>query len=106
VTEAGRASVRSLAVTCAPIVLFMTEENAHPDNELFFTRKELARLLQVRPARIRRWERRGLIPRLAPAGTRLVLYPRSAVLAWLARVDANERARQAEKTPKPGKARP
>ena len=70
----------------------MTEENAHPENEGFFTRDELARLLRVRPERIRRWERRKLIPRFAPEGTRLRLYPRSAILAWLARVDANERA--------------
>ena len=82
----------------------MTEKTTSQD-ERFFTRKELASLLQVRPERIRRWERRGLIPRLAPAGTRLVLYPRSAVLAWLARVDENDRA-QAEKTPKGGRARP
>ena len=76
----------------------MTEKTTSQD-ERFFTRKELASLLQVRPERIRRWERRGLIPRLAPAGTRLVLYPRSAVLAWLARIDANERAGLARKLP-------
>jgi excisionase family DNA binding protein len=68
----------------------MTEENTVATEECFLTRKELAALLQVRPERIRKWERRGLIPRLAPAGTRLVLYPRSAVLAWLARVRTNE----------------
>ena len=59
----------------------------------FFTRTELANLLHVRPSRIRQWERRGLIPRIAPEGTRLVLYPRSAVLAWLARISENETAK-------------
>jgi len=68
----------------------MANKNTSDSEECFLTRKELAALLQVRPERIRRWERRGLIPRLAPVGTRLVLYPRTAVLAWLARVQTNE----------------
>ena len=80
----------------------MTNENSLADEERFLTRKELARLLQVRPERIRQWERRGPIPRIAPPGTRLVLYPRSAVLGWLTRIRANEESAQRD-TARPDK---
>ena len=77
----------------------------HPLFDGHLTRKDLARLLHVRAERIRQWERRGLIPRLAPPGTRMVLYPRSAVLAWLARIEANETSRQTG-TAKSGRSEP
>lgn len=55
------------------------------DSELgeFLTRAELAQLTKTTVARVRQWDRRGLLPRLNPPGTRLVLYPRAAVIAWL-----------------------
>jgi excisionase family DNA binding protein len=57
----------------------------HVDTELaeFLTRKELAELTKTTVARVRQWDRRGLLPRVNPPGTRLILYPRAAVMAWL-----------------------
>ena len=56
------------------------------------TREDLARLLHIPKRRIERWERRHLIPRLVPPCPPLSLFPRSAVLAWLARIRLNEDA--------------
>jgi hypothetical protein len=55
------------------------------DSELgeFLTRAEVAQLTKTTVARVRQWDRRGLLPRVNPPGTRLVLYPRAAVVAWL-----------------------
>jgi len=45
---------------------------------------EVAELLRVPRARVRFWRKKGLIPTVRPPGTRLILYPRAAVLAWIA----------------------
>ena len=87
-----RAIVRFFVFMGARTFLFMNSTDLSKHEQRFFTRTELADLLHVRPGRIRQWERRGLIPRIAPEGTRLVLYPRSAVLAWLARLKSSEAA--------------
>lgn len=66
----------------------------HLDDEVFLTREEVAALGRTTVARVRYWERRGLIPRARPAGTRLVLFPRKAVVAWL-RGEWDPRSRRA-----------
>jgi hypothetical protein len=49
----------------------------------FLTRREVADLARTSVSRVRYWDRKGLLPRVRPVGTRLVLYPRNEVLAWL-----------------------
>jgi MerR HTH family regulatory protein len=49
----------------------------------FFTRDEVAALARTTRARIRYWDRKGLLPSVRPSGTRMVLYPREQILAWL-----------------------
>ena len=49
----------------------------------FLTREEVAKLARTTVGRVAFWNRRRLLPRVKPPGTRLVLYPREAVLAWL-----------------------
>jgi hypothetical protein len=47
------------------------------------TRAEVAALARVDVGRVEQWDRRRLIPRVRPRGTKVILYPRDAVLAWL-----------------------
>jgi len=44
---------------------------------------EVAGLARTTVARVRYWDRKGLLPSIRPPGTRHVLYPRDKVLAWL-----------------------
>ncbi len=50
---------------------------------VFFTRDEVAALARTTRERVRYWDRKGILPSVRPAGTRLVLYPREQILAWL-----------------------
>ena len=49
----------------------------------FLTRAEVAAMARTTLERVRYWDRKRLLPRVRPSGTRLVLYPRQPILAWL-----------------------
>jgi DNA-binding transcriptional MerR regulator len=52
--------------------------------EDFMTEQDVAELLRVPVRRVRQWRKRGIIPgRVQPKGTRLALYRRAEVVAWL-----------------------
>jgi DNA-binding transcriptional MerR regulator len=50
----------------------------------FMTEQDVADLLRVSVRRVRQWRKRGVIPgRVQPKGTRLALYRRAELVAWL-----------------------
>jgi hypothetical protein len=49
----------------------------------FIEKAEIAELAGVPISRVWYWDRKGLIPRIKPAGTRLILHPRAETLSWL-----------------------
>jgi excisionase family DNA binding protein len=55
----------------------------HGNEPRFLTRREVAVLARVTYETVERWDQRGILPRVRPEGTRRVLYPRDAVIAWL-----------------------
>jgi predicted DNA-binding transcriptional regulator AlpA len=66
------------------VLTMMNSENpSQDDGPEFLTRREVAALARTSLSRVRYWDRKGLLPRVRPFGTRLVLYPRAEVLAWI-----------------------
>lgn len=53
----------------------------------FLTKAEIAEIARTTVSRVQYWDRRGWLPRVQPKGSRLVLHPREAVLAWLRGVE-------------------
>lgn len=63
-------------------VMRVVDTNQLSDPE-FLTRAEVAAMARTTLERVRYWDRKGLLPRVRPHGTSLVLYPRQPILAWL-----------------------
>ena len=57
--------------------------NANDELPELITRAEVAHLARVNIERVRLWDKAGLLPRVRPAGTNLVLFRRDEFLAWL-----------------------
>lgn len=62
--------------------------------EALVTRQELAAILRVHPATLRRWERLGIVPRLRIGGR--VRYRASDVFAAIREVQAHEQPGSAQ----------